>query len=272
MNAILMRREIDFYNNVSQAPRFYDYEYDTAVRDVVLMVIEENLGELDERYPMSFQWNQQVRDNLQPLIKDATPSITNGTAITNKYYTVLPSTFTKPTDYYMLALLMCTIDGYTTYARPMKYNEEGPLFENSFMYPSNVKPYYNENSTGFTVWRSNSGTFTTAALTYIKQPSTFTIGKDSQLINAGTAIVSGSSYIATAPSVQNGVTYQIGDQFTAVGTALTSGQVILASNTTAVDLPEKLHAKICKMASDIMMGTTRDFDAAAFSEREAQKS
>ena len=97
------------------------------------------------------------------------------------------------------------------------------------------------------------------------------MGVESQYINAGTGVLTNAtSYIATEESVHNGVTYQIGTQFTSVNTNLTSGQVIKASNTTTIELPEKCHDQIAKMAAEILLGTVSAFDNADFTEKESQ--
>jgi len=77
-------------------------------------------------------------------------------------------------------------------------------------------------------------------------------------------------YIAVEVSVHNGVTYAEGTQFTSANTNLTSGQVILAANTTTCELPEKCHDEIAKMAAEILLGVTKDYEASAFSEKETK--
>jgi hypothetical protein len=98
------------------------------------------------------------------------------------------------------------------------------------------------------------------------------MGDESQYINAGAGVVTiGASYIATELSVQNGVTYQIGTQFTAaVTTTLASGQVILASNTTTTDMPEKCQDELAKLAASILLGVTSAFENSAFAEKETK--
>jgi hypothetical protein len=98
------------------------------------------------------------------------------------------------------------------------------------------------------------------------------MGDESQYINAGVGVVTiGASYIATELSVQNGVTYQIGTQFTAaVTTTLASGQVILASNTTTTDMPEKCQDELVKLAASILLGVTSAFENSAFAEKETK--
>ncbi len=268
MNAVQLKNKIDFYNNVSQTARFYNFEYDDAVNIAMLQYINARLGDASKRTPELYQ---QIRDDIFTLVKTASVAFTPGTALTNQYYAVLPATGPVPTDYRDFVLLMCLIDGYTTYARPTNYNELGPLFEDSFRHPTNVKPYFAYQTTGLSLYRANSGTLTSATLTYIKTPNAFTIGLQTQLINAGGTLTNAATYYATQQSVYGGTTYTIGATITGTGAALTSGQVILASNTTPCELPPKSHDDIAQLASAVMLGTIQDFNSSAFSEKQANE-
>ena len=265
MNAIQSFNRVNYYMDITRSARFLFAEYNTAFNGEIIRFVDEIMGGKDGRSPEDFQWNQVVRDSLFTLISTATPSITNGTVVTNKYYSATPSHINVPTDYYDYVLLMCKIDNYTTYAKPTTYGSIGPLLEDSFRHPTNSKIYYNEDSTGLTVWRGVGGTFSTATLTYIKYPPAFSMGNENNLISPGGAVLTnGASYIATEVSVQNGTTYQVGTQFTAAGTALTSGQVILASVTVQICLPDKVHEEICKRVAAVMSGTIQAYNPAKF--------
>lgn len=269
MNAIQIRDRIDFYNDLTRNGRYYFSDYEKAFNDVVKIYMDTQIA--GEKPPYSSQFVQRIRDNLYTLIKTSSPSITNGTVVTTRYGTYTPSHINYPTDYYYFWALNVLIDGYTDYCRPTSYNEVGPLLDNSFMKPTNKKTYYNEDATGLTVWRGVGGVFSSASLVYIKKAQPIVLGSESMLINAGTSITNGASYIATQDSVQNSVTYLSGAQFTATGTTLTSGQVILASNTQTTDLPEKVQETLCKMASDVMLGVSGNYNASAFVEKEVNK-
>ena len=263
MNSIQVRSRIDFYLDVSRNARFGQQDYNKAVNDAIQVFMNQRIGDENQRAPENFQWIQQIRDEMYTLLKEATSTPSNGTVVTNRYYSSIPSAITFPTDYYNFVSLRVVIDGYSDYARPTTYNEIGPLLKDSFKHPTNQKVYYNENTTGLTIWRGSSGTFSSAILEYIKTPLDFNVGADTDLINAGAGVLTnGSVYIATEVSVQNSVTYQIGDAFTASGTTLTSGQVILASKTQTIELPEKTHSDIAKMAAAIMLKVTANYPAA----------
>lgn len=269
MNAIQIRDRIDFYNNLTRNGRFFFSDYEKAFNDVVKIFIDNQYA--GQQPPYNLQFVQKLRDNLYTLIKEYMPSITNGTVLTGRYGSYTTSHINYPTDYYDFVALRVLIDSYTDYSRPTDYNKIGPLLDNSFMKPSNQKTYYNEDSTGFTIWRGVGGTFTSATLTYIKKAQELKLSTESNIIKAGTSISNAGIYIATEESVQNGTLYVSGTQFTAVGTILTSGAVILASNTQTTDLPEKVQESICKMASDSILGIIGNYEASAFVEKEVGK-
>lgn len=271
MNSIQSMARADFYNDVTRSGRFYFSDYNKAFNDAISLFIDGKLGDEQQRDPENFQWIQGIRDDLYNLITVASPTVTVGTPITNKYYTTTVNHIVFPTDYYDFVTLNCLIGGFTNYSRPTDYNQRGPLLQDSFRHPVNDKTYFLEDSTGLTVLAGPSGTFTSMSLTYIKTPATFSVGAETQLIGPGVTLTNAVSYIAVEISVQNSITYQIGDQFTAVGTTLTSGLVIAAANTVSINLPDKVHDDICKAASRIMLKVTSNYQAAEAVESEAQK-
>ncbi|CAK0770501.1 hypothetical protein CCP3SC1AL1_510002 [Gammaproteobacteria bacterium] len=203
-NAIQTLNQVNFYNDVTRNARFTYAEVTIAVNDAIQYFIDEQVGDPFQRSVQSLQFIQTIRENLQPLIKTATIVPTNGTVITNRYYSTTPSSLTSPTDYYTFLYLSCLIDGYTEYSRPTNFNEKGPLFTDSFKHPTNAKHYFNETSTGIVIYRGVGGTFTSATLDYIKFPNTFSIGTEANLISSGAGVLTnGASYIATEISVHN---------------------------------------------------------------------
>lgn len=254
MNAIQSLNAINTYADVSRNGRFYFSDINRVVNDNIQAFIDETLGDPEMRIPNNFQLTQSIRNNLRTLIKTAVISPTNGTVVTNKYYSITPSHINLPVDYYDFVTLNNLIDGFTDYSRPTTYNEKGPLFKDSYRHPTNIKTYFNEDATGLLIYRGVGGTFTSSTLEYIRTPVDFTIGTEANLINAGVGVLNnGLSYIATEISVQNSITYSIGTMFTAVGTNLTSGQVILTSLVSPIDLPEKVHSDICKSVAQTLL-------------------
>lgn len=269
MNAIQLGYAIDLYTNLTHTGRFFNIEKNKAVNDAIMKKIDSITDTVNSNQLTSIDRIQKYRDELYTLLKSSATAATNIGSYNDDVYI---NHINYPTDYQTFVALTLTISSFTTYARETSYNKRGPLLECSFRKPTNKKPYFLEDTTGVLVYKGDSTTITTCKLDYIKIPATFSMGVESQYINAGAGVVAiGTSYIATEESVQNGVTYQIGTQFTAaVTTTLTSGQVILASNTTTCELPEKCHDQIAKMAAEILLGVNSAFDNSAFAEKESR--
>lgn len=271
MNGILLKQRIDFYLNLSKNARFTFAEYAIAVNDVTDEYIDEQMGDEANRNPESFQWIQRISDDLYTLIKVAAPVVTPGTAVTTPYYSSLPSTFPVPSDYKTFVYMSCIIDGFTIYARPTTFNKLGPLLNDSFRKPSNTKIYFNSSAAGMTIWRANSGVFTSCSLTYIKVPTDFSIGQESNLINAPTALTV-ASYIATEVTVFMTVVYQVGAVIVGSVNPLTSGQVILASLVVPCELPPPVHEEIAKRAAVKLLAAVGDVQQSMVIQGEAEKS
>jgi hypothetical protein len=274
MNAIQIKERVDFYMDTTRNGRFSFLDYKKGVNDAIEKFITDMFGDKESKSPYGFQENQQIRDNLYTLITTATPTVSTGTSVVTEYGdTFIQNLITFPADYHTFVALSTIIGGYTNYAKPITFNNRGPLFLDSFRKPSNTQAYYNETSTGLSIYRGATGTLTTAALTYIKTPAEYSIGTEANLINAGAGVLSlSTAYIAVETSVHNGVTYNPGTQFTSVNNNLTSGQVILASNTTTCDLPAKTHEEIAKMAAAIMSGVISDYSRSTFVDKEVKES
>lgn len=262
MNAILTLNRINFYNDVTRNARFSFAEINMAVQDAVFDFIDEKIGDPLSRSPENFQFIQLIREDIHTLISTANPSVTNGTVITNRYYSITPSHINFPADYYTFVTLNLLIDGYTDYSRPTTYNENGPLFKDSFRHPTNLKTYFNEDSTGLKIYRGVGGTVISSTLEYLRNPADFSVGTEANLITSGGTLTNLLAYIATEISVYNAVTYAIGATITGTGAALTSGQVILTSNTTPIDLPAKTHEEIARRASVILLKNVGNIPAA----------
>lgn len=257
MNAIKLASLTDNYLDVTRNARFQRWEYDNAFNSAIKNFIDSITGTIEN--PISnFQMNQTYQDALYTLQKTQTAAPTLDVAL-------------FPADYRSLDAIFATIGGVSYYCRPTTQNKLGPLLIDSYRKPSDTKPYYLQNLTGFQILHGITSV-TSVDLNYIKTPAVFTIGKENQLISAGTPIVNATSYIAVDPSVQNSVQYNIGDQFTAVGTTLTSGTVIAFANTLTTDLPEKVQEQIAKDAATIMLGQTQAYNNSAFAEKEANRS
>lgn len=257
MNSIKLANLMDDYLDVSRNARYERWQYDNSINSAIKNIIDSITG-TPENPISNFQTTQTYQDALYTLQKTQSAAPTANIAL-------------YPADYRSLDSIFATIGGVSYFCKPTNQNKLGPLLIDSFRAPSDTKPYYIQDTTGFRILHG-AGTVTSVDLNYLKTPAVVTIGKQSQLILAGTAITNALSYIAVDISVQNGVTYNIGDQFTAVGTVLTSGTIILASNVVNTDLPEKVQEQIAKLAASILNGTVSDFPKSAFAEKQASQS
>lgn len=269
MNAIQIKDRIDFYNDLTRVPRFPLEDYVKAFNDVTRVFMDTMIGDINGRKNYDLQLTTQVRDNIYTLIETSAPTITAIGTTTTTAGSFVQNNATKPTNYYNFIALEIIIDGVTYFCRPTSYGEIGPLRENTFKKPSNTKVYYNENKTGFSLWRGTGGTLGTATLTYIKTPAVFSLGATSQYITSGNLTV--ATYIACEETVFAGTTYTSGTEFTGAVAALTSGRVILKSNTLTSDLPEKTHEVLCKMASGVMLASIGMVQSSAIVNNEVNK-
>lgn len=273
MNVIKVFNTIGLYTDRTKSARYYFQEINQAVIDAIDKKINSITDTDNPNKVNGIDGIQRFRDELYTLIKSTTPAAPTGpTTITtiegdfNKYH------LNFPTDYRTYDRLSLITNSVTTYARETTSNEIGPLLDCSFRCPKKKKVYFLEDSTGLNLYSADVDTISSVTLTYIKQPATFYMGVESQLISEGAGVLAiNSTYIAFEDSVYNGVTYASGVEFTTNGalTDLTSGQVILKSLTTTIELPEKTHDEICKMAAAILLGPTEDFEKSAFAEKES---
>lgn len=268
MNAIQVGYAIDLYTNLTHTSRFYNIEKNKAVNDAIMKKIDSITDTINSNQLTGIDRLQKYRDELYTLIKTSATAATNiGTYNTDVYINHVD----YPADYQTFAALTLTVGGNTTYGRETTYNKRGPLLECSFRKPTNKKPYFLEDATGILIYKGDSSTITSSKLDYIKQPTAFNMGLESQYIDAGAGVLTNATaYIATEESVHNSITYQPGDAFTSANTNLTSGQVVLAANTTTIELPEKCHDQIAKMAAEILLGVVSSFENSAFAQKESQ--
>ncbi len=271
MNAIQTLLRIEYLNDVTRNARFYFSDINKAVNDVMRVYIHDHFGGENEDKNYSFQSIQQIRSDLSTLVKNYSPLITVLGNITTQYGSFTQNHIDYPTDYYELIAAWPIIDGVSGYCRNINYNEQGIILEHIFKKPTNKKTYINEDSTGWSILRGVGGTFNSIKVEYLRKPADFSIGSESNVISAGGTLVVGSSYIAIDDSVENAISYAGGTQFTAGTVALTSGTVILASLTTPIDLPEKTHEIICKMAAAELLKVISDLPRSQAIEAEANK-
>lgn len=260
MNAIESLYRIELYLDVTRNARYQRVEIDSAVKDAMRNYMDYIIDDdVNPKKQSGIQSEQIISDELYTLQRRQSAAPTADIAL-------------YPADYYTLLDIFATIAGKSYYCRPLNQNKLGPRLDDAFDAPSDTEPYYLQQTTGFQIFHG-PGLLSNVDIDYYKTPANFTIGTDSQLINAGLGVLTiGASYIATEVSVENSVTYNIGTQFTAATANLTSGQVILASNTVPIELPAKTHEAICKIAAEILSGATSDFPKSQFASQQAAKS
>lgn len=270
MNAIEVYNSVQLYIDRSKGARYYFQEINKAVNDAMKMHIDDITDTANQNKLSGLDRFQVYRDELYTLMK----SNVSVPSVIGLYNTdVLVNHINYPADYRAFAALSVTIDGNTTYGRETSYNERGPMLECSFRKPTNNKIYFLEDSTGIKVYRGITGTASTSSLDYVKQPAEFNMGNELNLIDAGVGVLTiNTSYTAFEDSVYNGIVYPSGTVFSTNGvlTDLTSGQVILTSLLTTIELPAKTHPDIAKRAAAILAGVVEDFQSSAFAEKESK--
>lgn len=267
MNAIQIYYAIGVYTNTTQHSRFLFSEVNKAVNDAIKDEMDDIIDGPNKQGLNGIDRIQKFRDDLYTMIKTSA-SVPTTTGTINGIIT--ENHFNFPTDYQTYVSMTATIDNFTTYLRETNYNMVGPLLECSFRKPNNSKPYFLEDNTGLKLYRGISGVMSLATLTYIKQPVPFYMGNETDIIGAGVGVLTiNTSYVAVDDSVYNGLTYVAGVMFTTNGTLtnLTSGQVIPSSILVTVELPEKCHDNVAKMAASILLGVTSAFENSAFVEK-----
>lgn len=257
MNSIGTLYRVELYLDVTRNARYQKVEIDSSVRDAMRIYIDNIIDDYSDDKRNITQGEQTISDELYTLQRRQSTAPTADIAL-------------FPADYYNLLDIFATINGISTYCRPLNQNKLGPRLADAFDSPSANTPFYLQQTTGFQIYYS--GVLTNVDLDYYKIPVDFTVGTDSQLIPAGGTLVAGSSYIATQVSVENAITYNIGTQFTAATTVLTSGEVILASNTVPIELPPRAHEAVAKIAASILGGAVSDFPKSQFASQQTDKS
>lgn len=269
MNAIETYNLVQFYIDRTRGARYYFSEINIAVNDAIKNTIDDIADTAGANQLSGIDRLQVFRDELYTLIKtqSSTPTVLG-------YYNndILINHINFPADYRTFVALSCTIDDATSYVRDLTYNNKGPVLEDSFLKPTNSKVKFLEDSTGLKLYRGVTGTMTNVSLDYIKQPTPFNMGNETNLISPGANVLTiNTGYTAVEDSVYNGILYLSGTQFTTNGinTDLTSGQVILSSILSPIELPVKTHADIAKRAAAILSGVVKNFDSSGFAEKES---
>ena len=255
-----MMLQVDDYLDRVKSGRFPDRTYMSAINDAIITIVNDRIEPLKQKKTYSVQATQRVRDELQPLIP--TPILTLTTTVVANVGTIY--SVTKPADYHYYLELYAKISGVRYFCIPMSYNDRGEIMDNPFRKPSATKPYFTEGHLGIHIQATDTIGSTTVAPTavefyYIKKPNVVSIGQERHKIVAGGTLTNALTYYVYDESVYSGVTYAPGESIAGSGAALTSGTVILSTNTTLSDLPDSMYYEICTKAASIMSGNGDDF-------------
>jgi hypothetical protein len=257
MNAVANKERVDSYLDRSRTSRFTFNQYNITFRMVQKKIVEFFKDNPDE-----------VRKYLYTLKTDSTPTIT--VLSTTADYII--NHIDYPTDYYYFQVMNIFINNVLAEVSPTDDDQLNRQLQNTYTLPTNKYVFQREDATGWKVYRGITGT-PTCQLTYLKNPSNFYLGNESNLINEGTGVLANAtSYTAVEQSVHNGVTYNPADVFTSANTNLTSGQVILTSVLVDSNLPEQVQERMCWVVAEILSGNISDFNKAMFVEKELAKS
>lgn len=244
-NAWKNREQIDLYIDRSRNGRFSLFQYAEAFRTVQNWYFDQFCS--DER---------KVKNDMYTLILRATPTITTISSSSTNDLTI--NHINYPTDYYYFLNLINYIGGSPIESKPTNHNQINNLLIDSFRKPSNERCYILEDATGWRIYRGFGGSYTNE-LTYLIAPSEWSIGTESDIISAGTGVLTTSTnYTATTDVVYNGVKYEAGEQFNSTITTLTSGKVIPTSVLVDSNFPDSTQNELCRRTALLLSGSVKD--------------
>ena len=259
MNIILQKERVDSFIDRTKSPRFYDRQYINSLNSAITQTFKDRSE--NEKKPESYQFesNEQVMRELYSLIVGPVNIAPVG------------DTVPYPADYRFLGQLTTTVDGQTTYARPITSKQRGAMLKDPFRKPKPSKTYYEELATAFLVFH-NGTSFTNASFTYLKYPATVSLGQESDKIFGGGNVIPFTQYIVYDDCVYNGTSYAAGAVFTSGATTpLTSGTVIPTSVIVDCDMPDNIQDEICKIAADLMMLSVEEYNKSQLLDQRANE-
>lgn len=240
---------MDTYLDRTKSPRFFDSNYIDAINASITQTFKDRTE--NERKKRGYQFDDSVEQIMRELF-----TLVVGPINIAPVGDIVP----YPADYRFFARLFTTVDGTTTYCRPLPFKMEGPTIQDPFKKPKPSKTYYQELETGFRVLHGGT-TFSSASFTYLKYPATVSMGQESDKVGPGGTVATSTQYIVYSDCVYNGVSYPSGAIFTTGAvTILTSGVVIPTSVITDCDMPDNIHDELCTLASEILSTTVEDFN------------
>lgn len=258
MNAIELKERIDFYLDRSRTSRFTFNTYNLAVREAQMQYFDFYKNDV-----------VGVRECLYTLKTDITPAM----PVIQTTANYIVNHIDYPSDYHYFQVMNIFVDGVLAQVTPTDDDQLNRQLQNTFTAPTNKYIFQREDATGWKIYRGTTGT-PTCEMTYLKSPSDFYIGNESDLISEGTGVLALlTSYTAVEQSIYNGISYNPADVFTTNGVLsdLASGQVILTSILVPSNLPETVHEDLAKKVASLMSGSIADFNKSVFVEKEVNK-
>jgi hypothetical protein len=261
MNIVQLHERVRFWTDTVGSARFELEDIDQAINNSSNEIIDEkyDASRLNHRGD-SFQRSQRVRDELSNLVK---PLDTDGTlTLTKNDGSVLVSTF--PSDYRYLLAISITVNSVTHNCWPLTYDRKNVIESNPFrrvrQYP-NVKCYYNEDTNGINVYHP----FPTSdpekvSIEYLATPADVDYGEefvptDNELFYSGNLIAG-----ATPTITLSGVTYKLGDVFSANGISTLISYGIIVANYVNPGINKSLHEELAKRAAANCLLSAGDFE------------
>ena len=259
MNTVELIARIQFYSDRTKSPRFNDTDhYLPALNVAQNTILNDRYYNIKKKTGYSFETVQRLRDELRSLVRYNIPIL------------VVSNAISLPNDYMFELMMNITIDGTSRASKSVSYNEINSLSKNSFQEPSIEYPVHFESDGGINFLFGDTGTPSTANLTYLRKPAT--IFKDSSVIVAGVGVltIGNTYYVNVGPVTSDSITYATGDTFVATSADMTGGgDVTYIVNS---DLPDILHEELAKVAASVLQGTVNDYPGSAFAEKQAAKS
>ena len=158
-----MHNRVDLLMDRVNSPRFRSGDKDSAINMAIERIVRDRYDNLKIQKKYSFESAQRVRDELRTLIKE------------EEITTIDDNKFTIPEDYRHEINLFVTINDKSTVSRPTNYDELGPLLSSPFERPSYISPVHLEIGSDIKVYFGDSGSFTKAKISYIKNPTTVSL-------------------------------------------------------------------------------------------------
>ena len=243
-----------------QNSRVDNIRYINAFNFVISEIVEKKYDGANVGAVESFERTQKLIDELYTIV------VKSGTLVPVNNY------LTRPANYLHLILNEVLINGSNAWARPITHSVLAANKNNPFKSPKVPKRiFYTQDATGIEV-HYGTGTFSSAVLTYLKNPATVSVGNPDDEILPGAAVLTiGVNYSVIEDAVAAGISYYESESFVATTAVLTSGIVVPTSVLVNCDLPTVLHEEIVIRAAEKILSDLQSFDSSKAADVQAEK-